>query len=153
MTVSDAVALKMFAVKGHIRNRVVTCYDWIDMAKVGHLSRGNDIRSEYKLEKTTPLVGCVGRLEHWKGQDVFIKAAAIVSRKRPETRFLVVGGEVEGRGRESFGSYCRTLAEKMGIEHQVIFTGQRNDVGHLMECLDVFVHASVTPDPLPGVVM
>ncbi len=154
MTVSDAVALKMFAARDHIRNRVVTCYDWIDMAKVGHLSRGKtDIRSEFKLEKTTPLVGCVGRLEHWKGQDVFIRAAAIVSQQRPETKFLVVGGEVEGRGRESFGRYCRTLAENLGIKDQVIFTGQRTDVAPIMESLDVFVHASVTPDPLPGVVM
>ncbi|MCP4076200.1 MAG: glycosyltransferase [Gammaproteobacteria bacterium] len=153
MTVSDAVALKMFAIASGIRSRVVTCYDWIDMDKVGHLSRENDLRAEYKLEETTPLVGCVGRLEHWKGQDVFIRAAAIVGQKRPDTKFLIVGGEVEGRGRESFGSYCRTLAKKLGIQDQVIFTGQRNDVAHLMDSLDVFVHASVTPDPLPGVVM
>jgi len=42
MTVSDAVALKMFASKGH-RNRIVTCYDWIDMAKVGHLAKADEI--------------------------------------------------------------------------------------------------------------
>jgi len=95
----------------------------------------------------------VGRLEHWKGQDVFIRAAAIVNQKRPDTRFLVVGGEVEGRGRGSFQSFCRKLAKKLGIKDQVIFTGQRNDVAHIMKNLDVFVHASVTPDPLPGVVM
>ena len=153
MTVSDAVAEKMFAPGRKIRSRVVTCYDWIDMAKVGHENSGSRIRSEYGFSDTTPLVGCVGRLEHWKGQDVFIRAAALVHRQVPGAWFLVVGGEVEGRGRESFGDMCRELANGLGLGDQIIFTGHRKDIAHIMESLNVFVHASVTPDPLPGVVM
>ena len=153
MTVSDAVAAKMFTTGDCVRDRVVTCYDWIDMAKVGHKRSDSHIRSEYGFSNSSPLVGCVGRLEYWKGQDVFIKAAAIVHRQVPDARFLVVGGEVEGRGRESFGQTCRNLSKELGIEDQVIFTGHRKDISHIMESLDVFVHASVNPDPLPGVVM
>ncbi len=153
MTVSNAVAQKMFSNKQTVKSRVVTCYDWIDMAKVGHKNSTGDIRAEYGWPPATRLVGCVGRLEQWKGQDVFIRAAAIVLQKMPGTKFIVVGGEVEGRGRESFGNTLRTMATDLGIGNSLIFTGQRNDIAHVMGNLDVFVHASITPDPLPGVVM
>lgn len=156
MTVSNAVAQKMFSNGQTVKSRVVTCYDWIDMAGVGHkkiMGDIGDIREEYGWSPGTPLVGCVGRLEQWKGQDVFVRAAAIVLQKMPDTKFLVVGGEVEGRGRESFGQTLKYLATNLGIGNQLIFAGQRDNIADIMESLDVFVHASVTPDPLPGVVM
>lgn len=153
MTVSDGVAKEMFFSKGAVLPRVATFYDWIDMKKVGHHKTEGDLRSEFGLSESTPLVGCVGRLEHWKGQEVFIRAAARVLKKMPSARFLVVGGEVQGRGRQSYGDHCKALARDLGIANQVIFTGQRSDIAHVMSSFDVFVHASVTPDPLPGVVM
>ena len=42
------------------------------------------------------LIGVFGRLQRWKGQDVFVKAAAEIARARPCARFAVVGGSVFG---------------------------------------------------------
>lgn len=153
MTVSHGVAEIMFSSKGKILPGVVTCYDWIDMEKVGHHKKNSDIRAEYRIPQKSPLIGCVGRLEAWKGQDVFIRSAAKVLEQVPGAWFLVVGGSVAGRGRESFSRQCRDLAEKLGISHRIIFTGHRPDMTNIMKSLDVFVHSSVTPDPLPGVIM
>ncbi len=153
MTVSDGVAKTMFSKNGRIRPGTVTCYDWIDMEKVGHGQKGGDIRKEFGIPEEAPLAGCVGRLDYWKGQEVYVKAAAIVLRKFPEARFLVVGGSVAGRGRESCQESLQTLARQLRIEDRVIFTGHRPDIANVMASLDIFVHSSITPDPLPGVVM
>ena len=153
LTVSDGVAQIMFSKSDRVRRKVITCYDWIDMEKVGQNHTGSDIRKEFHVPEKAPLVGCVGRLEHWKGQKVFVKAAAIVLEKAPRTRFLIVGGGVSGRGRSSYGNELKNLARQLGIEDQITFTGHRSDVGNIMKSLDVFVHSSITPDPLPGVVM
>jgi glycosyltransferase involved in cell wall biosynthesis len=152
-TVSDGVAKIMFAKKGRVLPKIITCYDWIDMEKVGHNEKGTDIRKEYKIPNNTRIVGCVGRLEFWKGQEVFIRAAARVLAKMPETVFIVVGGAVEGRNRESYGTLLKKLAKELGISNRVIFTGHRKDISNIMDSFDIFVHSSITPDPLPGVVM
>ncbi len=153
MTVSNAVAKEMFSKNGSVRSRVRVCYDWLDMEAVGHGGRTTDLRKEFGLDPETPLVGCVGRLEEWKGQDMFIRAAAMVAKTHPDARFLVVGGDVGGRGRNDFGERCRSLAWALNLGNRVIFTGHRADMGGVMENLDILVHASRTPDPLPGVVM
>lgn len=153
MTVSNGVSTQMFSREGKVLPRTVTCYDWIDMEKVGHGGGGGNIREEFDIPPEASLVGCVGRLEGWKGQDVFIRAAAEVLKTCPDTRFLVVGGSVEGRGRESFSDQLKKLVAMLGIENRVIFTGHRSDIGNIMGSLDVFVHSSTSPDPLPGVVM
>ena len=152
-TVSDGVAKIMFAKKGRVLPKAITCYDWIDMEKVGHNQKGLDIRKEYKIADNTRIVGCVGRLEFWKGQEIFIRAAALVFAKMPETVFMVVGGAVEGRNRESYGTMLKKLAIELSISNRVVFTGHRTDISNVMGSFDIFVHSSITPDPLPGVVM
>lgn len=94
------------------------------------------------------LVLMVGRVEPWKGQDVFVEA---VSRLSPEMRgahdFALVGGGVEGKE-----DYLRTVVAAAG-RAGVLYLGQRDDVPALMAAADVSVHASVAPDPFPGVVV
>lgn len=153
LTVSDGVAGQMFFKNNAVLPGVLTCYDWIDMEKVGHNQQGTDIREAYRIPPGSPLVGCVGRLEFWKGQEIFIRAAAIVLGEMPDTFFMVVGGSVGGRNRESYGTMLKKLAEDLNISHRVIFTGHRSDISNVMTAFDIFVHASITPDPLPGVVM
>ncbi len=153
LCVSKGTARYMF--RRYLANgRKVTVYhDWLDMESVGHRAQATDIREEYGIPKDAPLIGIVGRLEEWKGQHIFIQAAAEVARRFPEARFLVVGGIVEGRGREFFQDWLKQMAEESGIAKHTVFTGYRTDIYHIVKSLDVFVHASITPDPLPGTVM
>lgn len=153
LTVSDGVGIAMFSRKGMVLPNISTCYDWIDMDKVGHSRKGRDIRQELGIPATVQVVGCVGRLEPWKGQEIFIKAASEVIKRFPDAIFLAVGGAVEGRGRETYAKHLKTLVKDLNIADQVIFTGHRSDVADVMESFNVFVHSSITPDPLPGVVM
>lgn len=154
LTVSDGVAKAMFSSSdGEVLPNIVTCYDWVDMSKVGHSRAGKNIRDFYRIDQNAPLIGCVGRIERWKGQDVFIRAAAIVIKEFPNAHFLVVGDVVRGRGREAFLDELQDTTKKLGIINNVTFTGRRSDIADVMLTLDVFVHSSVTPDPLPGVVM
>jgi len=153
MAVSNGVANEMFSRNGVVLPKIITCYDWIDMDRVGHSEKGNDIKSEYNIPQNVPVVGCVGRLEYWKGQEVFIKAAAEVLEQFPEARFLVVGGGVKGRGREAYIDQLKELGKKLNITHRIIFTGHRSDILNTMNSIDIFIHTSITPDPLPGVIM
>ena len=46
---------------------------------------------ELNLGEGVSFVGMVGRIDWWKGQDHFIRAAAKVTAKLPKTRFLIIG--------------------------------------------------------------
>lgn len=153
LTVSNGVARDMFSRQGKVMPKAYTCYDWIDMDKVGHANTNVEIRETYKIPLDATVVGVVGRLDPWKGQDLFVKAASQVLKKHPETVFLIVGGEVAGQGRESFRIKLEQLTVQLGIQENIIFAGHRTDISDVMRSLDIFVHSSVSPDPLPGVVM
>ena len=89
-----------------------------------------------------PTVGIVGRLQPWKGQDVFLRAAAAVARVHPDVTFAVVGGAVLGWE----GDYPATLQRFAGttpeLAGRVHFAGHQDDVYPWYDALDVVVHAS-----------
>jgi glycosyltransferase involved in cell wall biosynthesis len=87
----------------------------------------------------SPLVGIVGRLQRWKAQHVFLRAAALVAARIPETRFVVVGGAEPG---DPYPRRLRALARKLGLGGLVYFAGHQEDVAPWLDALDVTVHTT-----------
>jgi glycosyltransferase involved in cell wall biosynthesis len=99
----------------------------------------------------SPTVGLVGRITPWKGQDVFLKAAAEVRKRFPEARFQIIGAALFDE--KEYERKVHRLAAELGLEEVVEFTGFRDDVPQLIAKLDVVVHASVTGEPFGQVVI
>ena len=111
------------------------------------------LREEFGWPSTAPLVGIVGMLARWKGQDVLLRAFADVLRSRPDARCVIVGDEIYlTSGQAGFGADLRQLVRDLGIEHAVALTGYRGDVPAILRALDVVVHASVEPEPFGRVI-
>lgn len=87
------------------------------------------------------VVGIVGRLERWKRQDTFLRAAASVAPSYPDVRFAVVGGAVLG-WEGTYEHDLKELATRLGIADKVTFAGHRSDVWEWVDALDIVVHAS-----------
>lgn len=100
---------------------------------------GGRVRDELGVAADAPLVGAIGRLVADKGQDDFLKAAAIILGRRPEARFVLVGtGPREAD--------LKALAASLGIAHAVRFLGFRDDVPEITAALTVSVLPSVDCD-------
>ncbi len=82
------------------------------------------------------LIGTVGRLVSQKGMDYFLRAAREVLNEMPEALFAVVGDGPD-RGK------LERLAQELGIDGRVVFTGSRADMPHVYASFDVFVLASL----------
>ena len=91
----------------------------------------------------------VGRLEHWKGQHVFVDAVSKIAENHPDVGFYLIGGRVEGKGKQDYADAVIAAAEAAGVT----YLGERNDVPAILRNADISVHASVRPDPFPGVVL
>ena len=97
-----------------------------------------------------PIVGIVGRISPTKGQDVFLRAAALVARRFPQARFQIVGAPLFKH--EFYERRVRKLAGELGLE-SVEFTGFCDDVKERIRRLTVLVHASPIPEPFGQVVV
>jgi glycosyltransferase involved in cell wall biosynthesis len=104
-------------------------------------------RTTWKNE--IPTVGIVGRLVEWKGQHVFLEAARKLSEQGVKARYLVIGAALFGEN--EYADKLKQIAAPLG--DSVEFLGFRSDVPELLRSLDVFVHASVTPEPFGQVVV
>lgn len=96
-------------------------------------------------------VGLIGRICPWKGQEVFLRAAARVLDRRPGVRFYVVGAPLFGE--DAFESDLRRLASELHIADRVEFTGFQRNIPELIAKLDLVVHASIIPEPFGQVIV
>lgn len=95
------------------------------------------IRHELGVSPDQPLVGIVGRLNPMKGHPTFLEAAALAAEKRDDVRFVCVGG-----GPDNYTNELYTLANKLGLNEKVFWSGDRNDVADIYSALDVLVSSS-----------
>lgn len=54
---------------------------------------GRPFRAQQHIPSEALLVGMVGRLRPWKGQERFLRVAAQIARVLPNTHFVLVGGD------------------------------------------------------------
>jgi glycosyltransferase involved in cell wall biosynthesis/GT2 family glycosyltransferase len=96
------------------------------------------------------VVGMVGRLAPWKGQDVFLKAFARAFPTGIE-RALIVGSAMFGE--DDYAASLKDLAVQLGIAERVTFVGFVDDVWPLLARMTMLVHASTLPEPFGQVVL
>lgn len=102
------------------------------------------------LPAGVPVVGLVGRLQPWKGQDRLLRAQALLHERGHRLHMLIVGGDSYGLSPQ----YAATLREevsRLGLEDSVTFAGEVPDAGPYIEKMDVLVNAS-DPEPF-GIVL
>ncbi len=96
-------------------------------------------------------IGLIGRISPWKGQHIFLKAAAIVHRQNPAVQFQIIGAPLHRE--EAYEREIRGLVRSLKLEDCVEFTGFRSDVPALIADLDIVVHASTSGEPFGQVVV
>ncbi len=95
----------------------------------------------------------VAKLSGRKGHETLIQAAPHVLAQFPGTRFMIVGGELEGAHHRSYANKLKALPRELGVQDKVIFTGYRPDIPQIMAAADIVVQGATYPDPFPGVVL
>ncbi len=107
---------------------------------------GDRIRQELGLSVDTPMVLYTGTFEAYQGLDLLFGAASHVLQRRPEVKFVLAGG------RPDQIEAARTAASAAGLQHAVIFAGQRpaEEIPAFLDAADALVspRSSGTNTPL-----
>lgn len=149
LAVSEAARAAVEKLRPSVQNRLL--YNGTPIPVVTS-DEARAARAELGVGDDDVLLGSFGRLQRWKGQDVFIKAAAEIARVRPRARFVVVGGSLFGLEPE-FGEEIRRLAAAPELAGRLTFMGFQEDVARLMAACDVVCHTSRVPEPFGLVVI
>jgi len=116
-------------------DRVAFIPNGVDADHFASAGRRASARNSLGLATDAPVVGWIGRFMPQKRCDAFIRAAARVRERLPETRFLIVGeGPLERD--------LRRLARRLGVAPAVTWHGFVDDPRPFYEAMDVFVLTS-----------
>ncbi|MGI8908755.1 MAG: glycosyltransferase family 4 protein [Candidatus Sumerlaeaceae bacterium] len=120
-----------------IQEKLRVVYSGVDTAAFTTDKRSEAWRASIGVEHGEKLIGLIARMQAIKGQEVFLRAAAMVNAQASDTRFLIAGRSC-GTKPEQY----MTLARELGIADRVIIRDWLDDVQTAMASLDVGVLAS-----------
>jgi glycosyltransferase involved in cell wall biosynthesis len=103
------------------------------------------VRARHGIAPDAPVFGVVGNIRRWKGQETAVRATALLRRRHPRVRCLLVGAVSEHDA--DYEAKLRSICEAEGLGEHVVFAGfQRNAIDY-MAAMDVVAHTSVDPEP------
>ena len=121
-------------------------YDGIELDKLNLDADGAGFRRLHNIPQGVLVVGLVGMLIPWKGQQLFVEAAKLLTRTMPGAVFAIVGGTPDEFAH--FELALRQLVQQLGLDKSVVFTGHVSDMAAVYNGLDLVVSASTSPEPL-----
>jgi len=95
----------------------------------------NKIRQELNINEDEILIGMFGRFSPGKGHEEFLKAAKIISDKKFNAKFIIVGKE--SYGEKNYANKIYNLAKELELDNVVKFLGYRKDIPELMSAIDI----------------
>jgi glycosyltransferase involved in cell wall biosynthesis len=155
LTVSNTIRKNLLD-QGFDPSIVETVYDGIDADEYRRRIKRKkaDILDEFKIGSDNYLIGLVGNIRQWKGQQYLIDTLNIVNNEIQNFFCLLIGDTAKNYQADI--EYKKKLEEKIdkyGLKNKVIFTGYRDDVPDLCSALDVQINPSIKPDPFPHVIL
>jgi glycosyltransferase involved in cell wall biosynthesis len=123
---------------GYSSGRMIVIPNGIDLDR---FRRDEDARRRLRLAWDVPpdgfVVGSVARLDPMKDHETYLEAAAILSRRIPDSRFVIAGdGPQETKRR------LADMADRLGIANSVMWLGTRMDMPAVYSAFDVAVSSS-----------
>lgn len=107
----------------------------VDLQRFHPRPTSRPLQQQLGLAPGAPTAGIVAALRPEKHHELFLRAAALVRRRLPEARFLIVG---EGPRRDRLQS----LTGELALSECVHFVGVRRDVPEILALIDVLVLTS-----------
>ena len=117
----------------------------IDVARYREVEGPEELRRKHAIPPGAPVIGVVGNLRVWKGQETIVRATALLRDRYPELRCILAGGQTPADG--PYVERLKSIAAEHGIDRNVIFAGFQENAIDYMRMMDVVAHTSISPEP------
>lgn len=137
------------------RSRVIVVYPGVDLLRFNPDDPATQqtafaLRQEFGIASTQPVVGFVGRIIPWKGVKEFVEACIAADEFLDRAHYIVVGSYLT-----TYAAYfeeIKALVARSKLVDRFHFALNRQDVPAFLATFDLFVHASIRPEPF-GIVI
>lgn len=147
----QAVICVSNAVSGNMRKcglnwpNIHTVHCGIDLTRYTRRVSDADLRERYRITPKSPVIGVVGNIKEWKGQETVVRAVALIKQQFPDIKCLLVGDNspIDRYYKQRLDQICDSL----DITENIIFCGFQKNVIDYMSIMDVVIHSSILPEP------
>ena len=143
--ISTAVRDSLLKEAPQLAGKCVVVYNAVSVAASNGKVKDIPLREELGVPPGAPLVGMVGRITHWKGQEILAEAAGLVARSRPDVHFVAVGGYFADESH--YLHNLQSLIDSLGLKGRFHIANYRSNVTDVYRALDIFVLPSRKPEP------
>lgn len=150
-TVSNAVKNHLMDSGYFKEDKIKVIYNGVDSKRFNPENDSTYLRNDFNIPDNVKIIGMIGRVNSWKGQSDFLKAANILMDKYPDIYTVFVGNAFEGE--EWREEELNESISKSPNKDRIINMGYRTDSENIYSLFDIFVLPSTNPDPLPTVVL
>ena len=134
---------------GVVAPEITVVHCGIDLSRYRHVDSPDELRRRHGIAPGAPVVGVVGNVKAWKGQETIVRATGLLRARHPDIR-CVLAGDIEKDQR--YVRRLRAICAELGIEENVVFAGFQKNAIDYMRLMDVVAHTSTDPEPF-GIVM
>jgi glycosyltransferase involved in cell wall biosynthesis len=138
IAVSEAVAAGLRAQKIFPPEKVITIHNGIDIER---FMRGREAAPPPRRD--APMrVGTIGHLAPIKGQEDFVRAAAIICKQRHDVEFVIAGEDKSAGGENR--ARIEKLIRDLDLDGRIQMLGWVDDVGPLLATWDLFISPALS---------
>lgn len=132
--------------------RIATIYNTVDLDQ---FQPAGPCAALPNADETTIRIGLVATYARWKGQDLFLKALAILQQNKtlPAWHAYIIGGPIYATAGSQWSlEELKSMADDLYLNNQATFLPFQQDPAAVMRTLDIVVHASTKPEPFGRVI-
>jgi glycosyltransferase involved in cell wall biosynthesis len=129
----------------NLARKSVVVYNAVTVAASNRAVQDIGLREELGVPQGAPFVGMVGRITHWKGQEILAEAAALVLQDYPDVHFVAVGSYFADESH--YLHKLKSLINRLRLDGRFHLVEYRSNVTDVYRALDIFVLPSIKPEP------
>lgn len=154
----NAYSTKVIVVSESVKNcwqkyvsneKLIRIYNGIDYSF--YIDRPITIKHELNIPEDFLVIGMIGRVHYWKGQDYFLKIAGELCRNNKNLCFVMAGDAFPGY--EYLYKKLDDIIKEEKLTEKVYNLGYRTDIANILNSVDIFILPSTLPDPFPTVLL
>jgi glycosyltransferase involved in cell wall biosynthesis len=143
--ISSAVRESLLREAPDLKDKSVVVYNAVSLASRSGRSEEEGLRKRLGIPSDSPVIGMVGRITHWKGQEILVNAARAILLEHSTAHFVAAGSFFADE--VHYLHKLEELIRNLGLEERFHLIGYRHDVADLYAAFDIFVLASRKPEP------
>jgi glycosyltransferase involved in cell wall biosynthesis len=105
-----------------------------------------NLRKEFfEVKNDSKVIGLIGRINSWKGQQLLLKSFSIIADKHPEAKLVFIGSAPPNQ--EFFETDLINKIKNFNLEDRVKIIPFQNNIWQFWDSIDIAVVPSTEPEP------